>query len=310
MESRDDLTLEDIPELKKRLSVSAEKAAKLEKQVVELQKELNIVKVLNANPRDLPCFDPFRIEDGRIILSSVNHQTEEWYEHGLLTPHEPIRRDLIEVDYLLKYHVLPTEAWKLVNFFSWYEKRFVVIIHKHHDAEEQIFFPMIKKRCNIPDKTSADHKVLVKLLEDVSAIGKPFMASKNPEDNVEASAVAHAKLVVKWAEMKELMFPHLAEEEEQLKTFIREVFKEEDFDRMVNKIIKHEGISGGKRGLPSIDESIEMWGTAKNKEEFRKKVPFPIKFMLQNFWKKSYAKYHRGALNSLRAGAARQLIVE
>jgi len=36
---------------------------------------------------------------------------------------------MIEVDYLLTHHVKPDEAWKLVNFFSWYNVRFINIIH-------------------------------------------------------------------------------------------------------------------------------------------------------------------------------------
>ena len=44
-------------------------------------------------------------------------------------PHEPLRRDMIEVDYLLTVHVKPEEPWKLVTFFSWYHNRFLPIVH-------------------------------------------------------------------------------------------------------------------------------------------------------------------------------------
>jgi len=46
----------------------------------------------------------------------------------IVIPHEALRRDIIEVQYLLRNHVRTDEPWKLVNFFGWYNKRFMKLV--------------------------------------------------------------------------------------------------------------------------------------------------------------------------------------
>jgi len=45
----------------------------------------------------------------------------------------------------------------------------------HHDGEEKVFFPEIRKKVAVPDKTAADHKALLKALAEISTIGKFFV---------------------------------------------------------------------------------------------------------------------------------------
>ena len=106
----------------------------------------------------------------------------------------------------------------------------------------------------MPDKTSADHKTLMVLLKDISTIGKNFFKEGGSATNVEASSAVLPKLIAKWTELVTMMLPHLAEEETQMITFIKDAFKKEEFDKLVGKIIKHEGLGGAKRTLPSILE--------------------------------------------------------
>lgn len=87
----DDLAIQDVPpaaELLKRLSIveknAMEKVQSLESQVANLQSQLAAVRVLPDSPlKDLPCFAPYKKEDGRIILSSVVSDTKEWYQSAL-----------------------------------------------------------------------------------------------------------------------------------------------------------------------------------------------------------------------------------
>lgn len=161
---------------------------------------------------------------------------------------------MIEVEYVLVHHVKGDEPWKLVNFFAWYNNRFVGLVIAHHDGEEKIMFPTVRKRCNIPEKTSADHKVLMKLLNDVTEIGKRFFKLGGDASNVSISAQILPELRAKWTEAKVHMFPHLAEEEEQMTSLIKDKFTQEEIAAMVQSIVKNEGLGGAKRFLPSIVE--------------------------------------------------------
>jgi len=60
-----------------------EKVQSLEKQIFALQEELKLAKVTPSTPvRDLPCFLPFKRADGRIITSTVIHDTDQWFKTG------------------------------------------------------------------------------------------------------------------------------------------------------------------------------------------------------------------------------------
>ena len=127
-------------------------------------------------------------------------------------------------------------------------------ITAHHHAEEQILFPMLCKKVKIPEKTSSDHKTLMKVLEDISEIGKLHRQDGGNEINTDASAKYLPSLRAKWSELVVMMLPHLAEEEEQMMTFIKDAFVEAEFDQMVMKIVRSEGIREAKIFLPSILE--------------------------------------------------------
>ena len=138
---------------------SKEKVISLEKQIFQLQEELKLAKVTPDTPaRDLPCFLPYKQPDGRIFTSSIIHDVDAWFKKGFCTfkapsrcltstkdtdnplnatvyPHEAIRRDMLEVSYLLKSHIKPDEPWKLVNFFEWYNSRFLKIVYSKYSCK-------------------------------------------------------------------------------------------------------------------------------------------------------------------------------
>ena len=224
-----------------------------------------------------------------------------------MIPHEPIRQDLIEVNYLLKNnHLSPEEVWKFENFFEWYESRFKKSVVIHHDTEEHVFFPAIRKRCAIPEKTTADHKQLIAKLNEISQVGNKFKTERNEN----AANACLATLTTNWNDLVELMFPHLAEEEEQMKTQIKERFSEKEFEKVVQSIIKKEGLGNARINLPGILQSMSLWATEQFRQDFIDKLPKPIRYLLFKYWKPSFDLYHRGALISLRKGAPKQIIKE
>jgi len=263
----------------------------------------------NAPLHELAAFQGFKREDGRFILSPVIPDSKEWFQVAYLTPHEPIRRDIIEVEDILNNgHIKENEPWKLINFFNWYDKRFLVMVHLHHDGEEDVFFPFfVKKVKEFPQKQSADHKTLIKLLDEITAIGKEFRASGTEPDE-KACAKALPLLRAKWSELKRDMFPHVNEEEEFMLSTLKDVMTSKEQDALVQSVIKHSGIRGSRLILPSILESLAMWGTKENSESFWGELPPPIRFIAKMFWIPAHQQYHREALQSLRTGAPKQTI--
>ena len=112
----------------------------------------------------------------------------------------------------------------------------------------------MNKKVHIPPKTAADHKALIALLVEITEIGKSFKANGGSPTNIEASVKTLPVLTAKWDEMVTLMLPHLAEEEEQFVTFIKDAFNKKEIDATIQKILKHEGLSGARLFLPSILE--------------------------------------------------------
>jgi len=147
-------------------------------------------------------------------------------------------------------------------------------------------------------------------LKSIAETGRSFRQNGGNATNIEASTKTLPVLVEQWDKMADLMLPHLAEEEEQLLTFIKDKFTFAEFNRLVNRIVQAEGLHGARVFLPSIFESVDMWGTESNRAALLKEIPFPIYFMATRFWVHSYRKYHRGVLNSLRSGAPIQVIIE
>ena len=140
---------------------------------------------------------------------------------------------MLEVKFALQSQILPSESWKLVNIFEWYERRFKVYIKVHHDGEEEIFFPAMKKKTQFPESLTEEHKTLLKLLEDISVLGKSF--TKHDEDSTRNTLV---RLRTKWTELESMMMDHLNEEEEFYKTKVKESFTEGEMNKLIKKIVQ------------------------------------------------------------------------
>jgi len=92
----DELAIQDIAsKLAAVEKQSRDKIESLEKQVFNLQAELEKARITRDTPvRDLPCFQKFKRPDGRILTSTAVKETKEWFEYGLRKLIE--RRDVYE----------------------------------------------------------------------------------------------------------------------------------------------------------------------------------------------------------------------
>jgi hemerythrin-like domain-containing protein len=118
----------------------------------------------------------FVLENLTSEVFGKDNPPKDWADVGLLVPHECIRREmqhmLKSVDQLSRRLETNTiQAWQAVYFCEWYVDIFEPFINVHHDAEEEIYFPWLATKAEIPDKKfSKDHIELVDLLTDIGSV--------------------------------------------------------------------------------------------------------------------------------------------
>jgi len=227
-----------------------------------------------------------------------------------VVPHEPFRQDVIEISALLDGHVRPDEPWKLTNLFVWYKHRFLPALLVHHDAEEEIMFPEVAKRVAVPPKATADHRTLVAKMREIEAIADDYLARGGEDPTPALAAETLPKIREEWRAFRALLLPHLEEEEFLFVGPIKDAFTKAEFDAIVQRIARSEGPAAARIVLPWIEFAMHRWAPAPVLDEFHTNVPGVLLFLSRTFWMPAFLRYHRAALDSLRAGAPKTLVNE
>ena len=255
----------------------------------------------------------FRKPDGRVVTSEVFPEfspASPWNEMELLVPHEPIRQDLIEVDACLQSSV--TEGWQLANMLAWYEDRFHPFLHSHHHHEDELAFPFLAKKIEVPKEYASDHLKVTELMDRLSSLAKELFAAGGADAPATTVVSVLDRTRTAWHELRELVLPHLAAEE---RLYVKDgpivaKFTSAEMDELTKKIIKSQGPALMRVGLPWIVEAMQRWGGQKVVDDFLVKIPPPVKWVLRTFWMPAYLAYHRGALDTLGKGAVKRIVRE
>ncbi|KAL3927800.1 MAG: hypothetical protein SGBAC_012925, partial [Bacillariaceae sp.] len=142
---------------------------------------------------------------------------KDWADASLLVPHEALRMEMNcmikSVDKLSELAKQTTmQEWQVVYFCEWYLDVFAPFCHEHHEVEEEVYFPWLQTRANIPKKElSKEHEDLVKMLDGLASICKTIISKTgyNCNEEVEELKTKTHTFVV---DMKE----HMAEEERDI----------------------------------------------------------------------------------------------
>lgn len=138
--------------------------------------------------------------------SEIISTPKDWADRSILIPHEVIRHatktllkffdaDADENPHEIKIESNETEninTQKFKKIKEWYEKNFYPFISHHHKIEEEIYFPFLATKCEIPKKLQNDHDHLMKQLDKI----------KNSTDFAEMKKHSH--------QLSEDMLRHLA----------------------------------------------------------------------------------------------------
>ncbi|KXZ53171.1 hypothetical protein GPECTOR_7g1063 [Gonium pectorale] len=105
-------------------------------------------------------------------------------------------------------------------------------VHKHHDHEEEIFFPWMESRFKVPEKMGTDHKTIMSLLDKC----RELTGSLKSSNNAEAQSVL-SDLHTVFTQLRHLMRQHLEEEEIVGLPLLRKHFNAKELAKVEKKII-------------------------------------------------------------------------
>jgi len=236
-----------------------------------------------------------------VMTSTVIKSTENWYEFGLLIPHETLRmamNDMLDVTQP-KYFDVDKHPWKYQHFYKWYDEFFFPFIHHHHYNEEKIYIPWLKTKIKqFPAKIADDHKQLLALLDEVKKAEQNFIDAKNDSSKLLAAAEDLRKRLHTLVEHTN---QHLAEEETVIPPLLKENFTEKEEEKPIQQIIKQNGLAGNRKELPWIIDAVERWGGPDIlNNRLLPKIPGVIKSLYFKYWRNEYEMTNVALIQSIK----------
>jgi len=224
---------------------------------------------------------PFKPEGLTSSVYNTSNPPMGWYDVGLLIPHEAIRGECEA----MKKSVLAMKEdyneakdwWRVLYFAQWYIEVFSIVIHSHHENEEEIYFPWIAAKAKVPEKLTIDHKGLVNLLAQIESVCKEV--DKKTGKGCQEEVKKLKELVPGFIDE---MNTHLEEEETNIPALLRDNFTQEEEHETVQKILEKEGLHGFQFFVPSIVMHMRKWATDGFVDEFIGSMPPPLQVQLQN----------------------------
>jgi len=218
-----------------------------------------------------------------VVVSEVTSEVysedsppRDWADIGLLIPHEAIRREMTGME--RSVDAMPesldaTSAWKGKYFARWYIEYFYQSVHDHHDNEEELYFPWIATKADLPEKLTQSHVELVEAMDVIKGHCETIL--KKDDDGYDcASEIAGLKKSV--PDFVSNMRAHLKEEEEVVPTLLRTHFTHQEEEEVVQKILQKGGMDEVRAFLPSILLAMKEWAAPEFYNDFVGSMPPPV----------------------------------
>jgi len=224
------------------------------------------------------------------LTSSVynsKNPPKDWCDVSLLMPHEAIRMEMAamnaSVAALKENYDDAKDGWRILYFSQWYLDIFATVIRDHHDNEEEIFFPWLATKANVPEKFSMDHEGLIKLITEIE--DTCIKVDKKGGKECQAEIRKLKELIPPFVDE---MCAHISEEETNVPALLRDKFTEEEHDACVEKILKKEGTTGLRIFFPSIMIAMQEWASQEFVDEFFGSIPAPLRMLYTNYYLPDY----------------------
>jgi len=224
------------------------------------------------------------------ITSVVITDNKEWYDRGLLMPHETIRRLTMQmIDGTNETNFdLDKNPWKAQVFVDWF-KFYYSFVHFHHDIEETIYFPWVDERVKIPEILRSEHSHLMYMLNQIKKLSEEVALKLSLEKAREMN-----KLMITMA--KE-MFEHLVHEEKFIPNALKENFTEAEEKTLIQeKILKQ---MKDPNELVAVLDAMKQWASKEQLEAFMNDLPFIPATLYKLVWRSNYDSYIAAKINSL-----------
>lgn len=231
-------------------------------------------------------------------MFSVKNWSRDWAAESYAFPHESLRRDLFLTERVLQKSFDATIPWHITSFYGWFGA-LLPIVHGHHMAEEEVFFPAIQRKSGrpLPDQMTADHTTLISSLEEVASLKEKFLAAAGKEKELKQ---LESRLRDTFHTLYVMMTEHLNEEEDVLVPLIRAHMTEKDMEDTVQEILKKFSVPDLLWELSPFVSWYPLWCSCPNSgcdvqrmEQFKDQIPLPVrllnKFFMMPRWENALA---------------------
>jgi hypothetical protein len=225
---------------------------------------------------------------------------------GLLFPHEALRREMLRGQSALEKFDPIKHPWQALYLDIWLSEFFVLSIHEHHDMEETIMTPEMRKlNVETPAHMNGDH---VSLLESLNIIEKlsnellTLVRAGGAEKQLVAEKVNELKTC--YADIFTHMMEHFHREEEFWSEAILKVGQKE-WARIENTI--KNTVQKAKSGEVLLCSILDSMGYCFKNYSFRPEdtrwigedgvkvvlgdVPYPVRAFIFPGFNKRYQRY-------------------
>ncbi|CEM14938.1 unnamed protein product [Vitrella brassicaformis CCMP3155] len=221
------------------------------------------------------------------LTSRVIKEVNDFADLSFLVPHEALRREMRRAEELLPYLKLGHD-WRIERFFKWWRLYFYPFLHGHHDNEEIYFFPALEWKCGrLPEQCTCSHATLMATMDDIIAAERTYRSATT-------SRRGKARIVEDVCESLEKWFPaleqHLAEEEELITPLIRSNYTEAEYEAMLERFLRQQGLNDARISLPRIIDACKDWMTPESFHTFTMDVPWLIRLLYKYFWEPEFRK--------------------
>lgn len=155
------------------------------------------------------------------------------------------------------------------------------LIHEHHDNEEIVFIPWMQTKVAVPQKVSADHKLLIASMDEISAIVKK-LESQDEGARIAALDTLRDK---QWPAFASLFLEHIREEEVVLTPLMQANFSFNEYQTMVAAIVKR-AMKDGPVELPWMITGMP----AADRAAFTGELPWVPRMLLKHVWEPKYLR--------------------
>lgn len=188
-----------------------------------------------------------------------------------------------------------TLKWQASVFLDWFLNFYYNIVEHHHMMEDELILPWMKSKLGagapiVEDSTRFDISAALEQTKQAAL----NTARLNDADNVDKLRVAAITMV-------DLVERHLNEVEQLHPQPLTEHFTAAEANEKYQEIFEDRGVYGNKFFLPVIVQSMDKWAGENTTQQFKQKMPLPVRSMLESVWMKHMEIHNWQVIQALRS---------